>query len=330
MKYLHSITILFFLIHSLAAQDTFSIVAMDPETGEVGSAGASCVDLSNFFGLSDHFLGDLVPGQAAINTQAYYLSTNQNNALQQIQNGASPQETIDWLIANDVQGNPALRQYGIVALTDNGVESAAHTGQSTDDYKGHIVGPNYAIQGNILLNEEVLLNMEQEFLNAEGDLACKLMAAMQGANIVGADSRCADNGTSSLFAFLKVAQADDVQGNPGFLVSVRTKNGDGIEPIDSLQVLFDAEKSCSPSSLIQIDGQSLSLYPNPFSDSLELNYKGTDEVEIVIFNTEGREVFKDIIRSSSVLDTTDWKAGVYQVLISVDGEVQSFKTIKIK
>ena len=66
MKYLHSITILFFLIHSLAAQDTFSIVAMDPETGEVGSAGASCVDLSNFFGLSDHFLGDLVPGQAGV------------------------------------------------------------------------------------------------------------------------------------------------------------------------------------------------------------------------------------------------------------------------
>ena len=172
--------------------------------------------------------------------------------------------------------------------------------------------------------------MEQEFLNAEGDLACKLMAAMQGANIVGADSRCADNGTSSLFAFLKVAQADDVQGNPGFLVSVRTKNGDGIEPIDSLQVLFDAEKSCSPSSLIQIDGQSLIIYPNPSSDSLELNYKGTDEVEIVIYNTEGREVFKDNISSSAILDTTDWKAGVYQVLISVDGEVQSFKTIKIK
>ena len=58
-----------------------------------------------------------------------------------------------------------------------------------------------------------------------------LMAAMQGANIVGADSRCADNGTSSLFAFLKVAHRDDVQGNPGFLVSVRIMTEMGLSPL---------------------------------------------------------------------------------------------------
>lgn len=330
MKLLLKIFLLVLFAIPMKAQDTFSIVAMDPATGEVGSAGASCVDLSNFFGLSDHFLGDLIPGLAAINTQAYYLGSNQNNALQQIQNGASPQETIDWLIANDVQGTPAFRQYGIVALTDQGVETAAHTGSSTDDYKGHILGPNYSIQGNILLNEEVLLNMEEQFLNAEGDLACKLMAAMQGANIVGADSRCAANGSSSLFAFLKVAQTDDIQGDPGFLVSVRTKDGDGIEPIDSLQVLFDVEKNCSASAVLNLDENPISVRPNPFSNSLNIIYSSGVSLDLKIFDVKGRVVYQKSILSNTLLDTSDWEAGVYQILISDGVEIQNYKVIKIK
>jgi hypothetical protein len=64
-----------------SAQDTFSIVAVDSVTGEVGSAGASCVDLILFFpNYTTDFLGDLIPGQGAINTQASYNVTNQNNA----------------------------------------------------------------------------------------------------------------------------------------------------------------------------------------------------------------------------------------------------------
>ena len=57
-------------VHSVNAQDTFSIVAVDTITGEVGSAGASCVDLFSA-GITDiGFLGDLFPGVGAINTQA--------------------------------------------------------------------------------------------------------------------------------------------------------------------------------------------------------------------------------------------------------------------
>ena len=47
--------------------------------------------------------------------------------------------------------------------------------------------------------------MEEEFLKAKGNLPCRLMASLQGANFPGADSRCIQNGTSALFAFLKVA-----------------------------------------------------------------------------------------------------------------------------
>ena len=80
--------------------------------------------------------------------------------------------------------------------------------------------------------------MEAAFLRTEGPLSCKLMAALQGANRMRTDSRCASNNTSSLFGYLKVARLDDVFGDPSFLISVRTSNGDQIEPIDSLQILF--------------------------------------------------------------------------------------------
>ena len=187
---------------SYNSQDTFSIVAVNSITGEVGSAGASCVDLFQTIFNEDGFLGQLIPNVGAINTQAYYIPANQINATNRMNLGETPSEIISWLVANDVQSLPQLRQYGIAAIINGSPQTSAHTGASTDDYKNHTIGPNYAIQGNILLGQEVLDSMEARFLNASGDLACKLMAALQGANIIGADTRCNSNGTSSLFAFV--------------------------------------------------------------------------------------------------------------------------------
>ena len=65
----------------------------------------------------------------------------------------------------------------------------------------HILGPNYAIQGNILLGQQILDSMEYYFLNTSGCLPERLMAAMNGAKVVGADTRCMVEGTSSLSAF---------------------------------------------------------------------------------------------------------------------------------
>ena len=180
--------------------------------------------------------------------------------------GETPSQIISWLVANtDVQSQPQFRQYGIAAIVNGSPETAAHTGSSTDNYKNHIVGPNYSIQGNILLGQEVLDSMESRFLNEPGDLACKLMAALQGANMIGADTRCNSNGTSSLFAFVKVAQPTDVFGNPSFNVSVRTADNSGIEPIDSLQNKFDLIHSCSILGLIETEESHkfFSVYPNP-------------------------------------------------------------------
>ena len=78
------------------SQDTFSIVAVDPETNEVGSAGASCI-------AGSVIISDIHPGVGAIHTQSYWLAANQTNASELMSLGASPDEIIDYLINNDVQ-----------------------------------------------------------------------------------------------------------------------------------------------------------------------------------------------------------------------------------
>src|SRR5215217_117700 len=191
------------------AQDTFSIVAVDPVTGEVGAAGASCLDLYAFPFFADDFISELFPGIGAINTQASYTPGNQASARDRMNAGDNPAQIIDWLIAHDVSGNADIRQYGIVRLVKGSPQTAGYTGAACMDYKNHITGKTYCIQGNILLGRKVLDSMEARFNNEQGDLACKLMAALQGAKMIGADSRCTANGTSSLFAFVKVSKPAD-------------------------------------------------------------------------------------------------------------------------
>lgn len=326
------LTALFLLFAiSVKSQDTFSIVAMDPVTGEVGSAGASCVDLDVAGVPTDDFLGELFPGVGAINTQAWYIPANQTNARNRMNEGYTPSEIIDWLINNDVQNQPQLRQYGIVGKVGDNVESAAHTGSSTDDYKGHILGPNYAIQGNILLGPEVLEGMEQGFLNAEGDLACKLMGAMQGANIVGADTRCTSNGTSSLFAYIKVAQPSDIFGEPSFLVSLRTGSTDQIEPIDELQLLFDAAQNCEDLGLDEVVSTfPFQLYPNPSQNQIKVSSLGNDtsDYKLRILSISGQVVSETQFQSNASLDVTNLSRGMY--FISLTNTETTFTTKWIK
>lgn len=225
----------------LTAQDTFSIVAVDTATGEIGSAGATCLDLQNSTS-GALIISDILPGRGAIHTQAYWNGTNQSNARLRMEAGDSPQEIIDWLLANDAGGfggDSSFRQYGIVDVDANGLtRTAAFTGINTDDYKSHIVGPNYAIQGNILLGQQILDSMESRFLAASGTLANKLMAAMQGANVPGADMRCLSEGVSSRSAFLRVSRPYDLSGEFYLDLSV-LQTPFGAEPIDSLQALYN-------------------------------------------------------------------------------------------
>ena len=76
--------------------------------------------------------------------------------------------------------------------------------------------------------------MEQNFLNTNGNLAEKLMAAMQGANFPGADNRCLDDGTSSTTGFLVLYKKDDAIDNPSIKINIGAQPS-GVEPIDIIQ-----------------------------------------------------------------------------------------------
>ncbi len=276
------------------AQDTFSIVAVDSTTGAVGSAGASCISADNlqlyFPGIDPDFLGDLIPGRGAINSQSFYLEVNQQNARTRLEMGDTPQEVVDWLAANDAQGNSSQRQYGVVALDNGSPQAAAFTGVNCFDWKGHRVGADYAIQGNILLGPGILDSMEANYLATPGCLADKLMAAMRGAKVPGADTRCLDNGTSSMFAFLKVAFPGDDPAEPTLRLFV-AYNPTGIEPIDSLQALFDLTAPCVNASSEATGHLPFSVAPNPASGQVRLVFDaavGTVRADLV--DLQGRRL----------------------------------------
>ncbi len=334
MKLIRLAVAFILLIQTLSivnAQDTFSIVAVDSVTGEVGSAGASCVYLMLFFpNYTPDFLGDLLPGIGAINTQANYNATNQTNARTRMLAGDTPAQIISWLLANDVLNNSTNRQYGIAALVNGSPQTAGFTGSNCLNYKNHVTGPNYCIQGNILLNQAILDSMEARFLNETGDLACKLMAAMQGANVVGADTRCANNGTSSLFAFLKVAQPGDTIGNPSLLVTVKTPGGSGIEPIDSLQNLFDAVTNCSITGTPILTFPSPTIFPNPTTNAVTISGKDVMDLKSFrLYDMKGRLLREERVSVLPLqLDLQSVRAGVYMLELLSPSKRTHHKIIK--
>lgn len=295
MKYLYLIIIALFLTTLINAQDTFSICAVDTITGEVGSAGASCIGAPQI-PQGCYILSDVIPGVGVIHTQAWYLAANQNYAHSLILQGIPPQQIIDSLVANDAQNNPTLRQYGIVDFNQlsGSANTAAYTGVNCDDYKNHIIGPNYTIQGNILLGQQILDSMEARFLATEGELACKLMAAMQGAKVIGADTRCLDDGVSSLSSFLRLAQPEDLPNNLYLDFNVPSTPV-GIDPIDSLQSLMDEWGGCLGTGLANTNLMNvISVYPNPANDFfiIDIDKNSLKKYSFVLMDVTGKVVMR--------------------------------------
>lgn len=312
------------------AQDTFSIIAVDPDTGEVGSAGASCVTGIGAQGIID-IITDIIPGKGGVNSQAYVCipNTNLQNAISRMQQGDSPSQIIDWLIGNDACAsqnfNPAFRQYGVADLDDNGnARTAGFSGISTDDYKEDRQGATYSVQGNILLNQTVIDNMETNFITTQGTLSDKLMAAMQGANFAGADSRCLNAGTSSTTAYLTVYAADDTPGNPAIRLNIG-EQASGIEPIDLLQDAYDNFLSVNENNLIQ----GINIYPNP--SSLNISFVKPDSLQInkvTIYNILGKEVNTHLGKDLQTVSIAFLESGVYFAKITVGNHTNTLRFIK--
>jgi len=330
-----TILVLAFLISaSGVGQDTFSICAVDTITGEVGSAGASCLDDGDIEG-GVLIISDVHPGVGVVHTQSYWLPANQQYAKELMDDGYSPTEIINLLVFNDAQNNPNIRQYGVVDFRDGVARSAAYTGNNCLDYKNHIFGPNYAIQGNILLGPQILDSMEARFLRAEGSLVCRLMEALQGANVVGADSRCAPYGVSSLSAFVRVAKPNDPVDDL-FVDLVVPEVFPGVDPIDSLQTLVDQWGGCA---LTNVQNQkavySVKTYPNPADQLVTFEFETaipSEKSELAIYNSQGKVVYRNSIFSLHELiwDTSTEKSGIYFYRVMNEGRLLASGKIILK
>ncbi|ANU22592.1 DUF1028 domain-containing protein [Planococcus donghaensis] len=203
---------------------TFSIVAADPATGEVGVAVQS-----KFLAV-----GSVVPwakaGVGAVATQSWANTAYGPEGLALLEKGLSPEAVIDKLIADDP--GRSLRQ---VAVINADGEASAFTGHECYDWAGHKIGKHHSCQGNILVSEKTVSEMSKTFEESSGPLAERLLQAISAAQHAGGDSR----GKQSAAVYVLQKEA----GYGGYNdVKVDLRVDDHPEPIKELQRLYELHK----------------------------------------------------------------------------------------
>jgi uncharacterized Ntn-hydrolase superfamily protein len=194
-----------------AASATWSIVVADSKTGEVGIGSATCIDN---FNLKDA-VGVIVVGKGAGQAQAMVdPGQNRLTIANGLLAGLSAQQILDQLEQTD----PIFEQhqYGIAELMGG---AATFTGIWNGDHASGVTGQVgslvYAIQGNVLTGDLVILEAEQALIHTEGDLGQKIMAAMHGAKIFGGDGRCScANGQATTCGCPPTLQGGTEPGHP--------------------------------------------------------------------------------------------------------------------
>jgi uncharacterized Ntn-hydrolase superfamily protein len=157
---------------------TYSIVARDAETGEMGVAVQS-----HWFSVgSDVTWAEA--GVGAIATQSFIDPAYGPRGLELMKSGLSAEQALEALVF--VDGGRDVRQ---VAFVDAQGRVAAHTGAGCIEAAGHHVGEGYSVQANMMLNDRVVPAMSKAFESTGGDLADRLTAALEAAQAVGGDIR---------------------------------------------------------------------------------------------------------------------------------------------
>lgn len=199
---------------------TFSIVGFDPNTKELGVAVAS-----KFLGV-----GAVVPfakaGVGAIATQSWANLDYGKYGLEMLEKGMTPEEVLKELVQNDEKF--ASRQVGVVNAKG---KSITFTGEDCFDWAGGYAGENFAVQGNILVDQETVEVMKMTFLETEGSLAERLLSALHAGDLAGGDSR----GKQSA-ALLVVKENGSYGGYNDRYIDLRVD--DHLEPVKELVRLW--------------------------------------------------------------------------------------------
>jgi uncharacterized Ntn-hydrolase superfamily protein len=219
---------------------TFSIVAFDPETDSLGVAVQS-----KFLAV-----GSVVPwaraGVGAVATQAMANYNYGPRGLDLMAEGHPARQTVEALTSADED-----REHRQVGVVDARGRASTFTGSACFDWAGGVTGEHYAAQGNILVGEETVGAMAATFEETEGDLAARLLGALDAGQEAGGDSR----GKQSA-ALLVVREGGGYGGDNDRVVDLRVD--DHPEPIRelirirNLHTLYFGETS--PDDIIAVDG----------------------------------------------------------------------------
>ena len=158
---------------------TFSIVARDPVTGEMAVAVQS-----HWFSVGTAVTWGEA-GVGVVATQSFVNKSYGIKGLTLMKAGKSATNALSELLAAD--DGREVRQ---VAMIDVNGNVSAHTGKKCIDFAGHIIGKNYSVQSNMMLNNQVCSAMSKAFEASEGKpLAERVLASLQAAQAVGGDIR---------------------------------------------------------------------------------------------------------------------------------------------
>ncbi|MEO0136326.1 MAG: DUF1028 domain-containing protein [candidate division WOR-3 bacterium] len=200
---------------------TFSIVAIDTATGELGIAVASKV----------FDVGYIVPwlkaGVGAVATQALANPFLGPMILEAMANGHSAEEALRLSLAQD--SVPEERQVGVVDFKGN---PAAFTGKNTLPWSGHKTGTGVSVQGNILVSATVIDTMLKVFEQSSGPLGERLLKALEAGDAAGGDKR----GKQSA-ALIVVRRRGGYQGVDDRLIDLKIV--DDAEPIKTLREKYE-------------------------------------------------------------------------------------------
>ena len=199
-KYKGLLFTLLFAITFFNSYATWSIIVIDPNTNQIGIAGASCT-------FSVYGIGGIIPGKGAIIVQAMSNKLAKHEGLQMILAGKSPEKILQSL--KDPKFDPEQQQYAIICINYIN-KPAVYTGELTPSHKGALTAKGVSVQGNTLSNDDELQAVLNAVLQAQKDslsLEEVLMKALEAGAQLGGDKRCGTQKASS--AFLTIANPDD-------------------------------------------------------------------------------------------------------------------------
>lgn len=204
---------------------TYSIVARDSVTGDMGVAVQS-----HWFSV-----GPVVPwaraGSGAVATQSLVLMSYGPFGLDLMDEGMSAAEALEKLIEEDAHS--AVRQ---VAMVDGEGNAAAHTGDSCIAFASHRTGNGYSVQANMMLTDRVVPAMAKAYETAQGDLADRMLAALEAAQQAGGDIR----GSQSAAILIVRGEASD---EPWSDVVMDLRVEDNPRPLEELARLVKLQRA---------------------------------------------------------------------------------------